>query len=268
MDNLTFFHLFKDCPDTSPATGASGLASQCLNHTFPDPNFTGSGSSSVNSSSGIGDIVARVKWNAWSRERLKFATGLDVRFPTGDALNYLGSGSYGVKPFVVLSYRARVSPHVMIGYEWNSHSILSARINETGSGPSIGLLTGKKGYMPSDFVYTAGLDAWITKWLTGSFDVVGARIFRGGTEAVTSQSFPAPCTAGCLAEPSPGTVSSPSLAPNNDASYSVTNASMGVKIRPIPKVSKLVLTGNVLVRLDNGGLHSKPAPLVGLGYTF
>lgn len=268
-----FFHLFQDCPDTSPATGAAGLAPQCLHHSFPDPNFSGSGSSSVNSSSGIGDIVARVKWNAWSRERLKFATGMDVRFPTGDALNFLGSGSYGVKPFVVLSYRARVSPHVMIGYEWNSHSILSARINDVpnGSGPpsaSIGLLTGNKGYMPSDFVYTAGVDAWFTKWLTGSFDVVGARIFRGGTEAVTTQSFPAPCSAGCLAEPSPSTVSSPSLAPNNDASYNVTNASMGVKIRPIPKVSKLVLTANVLVRLDNGGIHSKPAPLAGLGYTF
>jgi hypothetical protein len=262
-----FFHLFKNCPNTSPSPGES-LDPTCLNHTFPDPNFTGSGSSAVNSSSGIGDIVARVKWNAWSRERLKFASGVDVRFPTGDALNYLGSGSYGVKPFVVLSYQARVSPHAMVGYEWNSNSILSARINEVQGATSIGLMTGKKGYMPSDFVYTAGLDAWITKWLTGSFDVVGARIFRGGTEAVTSQSFPAPCTAGCLTEPSPSTVSSPSLAPNNDASYSITNASMGVKIRPFPKVSKLVLTANVLVRLDNGGLHSKPAPLVGLGYTF
>lgn len=263
-----FFHLFQDCPNTSPASGPSGLAPQCLNHTFPDPNFTGSGSSAVNSSSGIGDLVARVKWNAWSGERLRFASGLDVRFPTGDALNYLGSGSYGVKPFAVLSYRARVSPHVMVGYEWNSNSILSARINEESAGPSIGLLTGKKGYMPSDFVYSAGIDAWITKWLTGAFDIVGARIFRGGTEAVTSQSFPAPCTAGCLIEPSPSTVSSPNLAPNPDTSYSVTNASMGVKIRPFPKVSKLVLTANVLVRLDNGGLHSKPAPMAGIGYTF
>jgi hypothetical protein len=43
---------------------------------------------------------------------------------------------------------------------------------------------------------------------------------------------------------------------------------MGVKIRPFPKASKLVLTANVLVRLDNGGLHSKPAPMAGIGYTF
>ena len=70
------------------------------------------------------------------------------------------------------------------------------------------------------------------------------------------------------AEPSPGTVSCSTLLPSPNASYSVTNASAGVKIRPFPKASKLVLTANVLVRLDSGGLHAKPAPLVGLGYTF
>ena len=70
------------------------------------------------------------------------------------------------------------------------------------------------------------------------------------------------------AEPSPGTVSRSTLLPSPNASYSVTNASAGVKIRPFPKASKLVLTANVLVRLDSGGLRAKPAPLVGLGYTF
>jgi hypothetical protein len=29
-----------------------------------------------------------------------------------------------------------------------------------------------------------------------------------------------------------------------------------------------VFTANVLIRLDDGGLGSKPAPLFGLGYTF
>jgi hypothetical protein len=272
-----FFHLFQDCPNTSPASGLSGLAPQCVSHTFPDPAWIGgsgppNGSSAVNSATGIGDVVARLKWNALSGERLRFAAGFDMRFPTGDALNFLGSGSYGAKPFVVLSYRARVSPHVMIGYEWNSHSILSSRqTTVTTFGTSleeIGLATGTKGYMPSDFLYTAGADAWLTKWLTASFDVVGARYFRGGTESVTSQQFLAQCGSGCTAEPDPSTVTLKSLAPNLGASYSVTNASMGVKVRPFPQASKLVLTANVLVRLDNGGLHSKPAPMAGIGYTF
>jgi len=271
--NPYFFHLLRGCPNTSPAAGPSGLAPQCLNHRFPDPNFLGSGSSAVNSASGIGDVVARVKWNAWSGEHMRFASGLDVRFPSGDALNFLGSGSYGVKPFVVFSYKARVSPHVLFGYEWNSNSILTSRqITLTVFGApqqqNKGLTTGQKGYMPSDFVYTAGIDAGITKWLTGAFDIVGARFLRAGTESVTSQPFLAPCNSGCTVLPSPNTVSMNSLLPHNDASYSIDNASIGAKIRPIPKASRLVLTANVLVRLDGGGLHSKPAPLVGLGYTF
>jgi hypothetical protein len=252
-----FFHLFHDCPDTSPPSGAASLDPSCLNHRFPDPTFTGSGSSSKNSASGIGDVVARVKWNAWSAERMRVAVGLDVRFPSGDALNYLGSGAYGVKPFAVFSYRARVSPHVLVGYEWNSHSILAGDLK-----------TGSKGYVPSDFVYSAGADAAVTKWLTGSFDIIGQRFFRGGTESVTSQQFLAPCTGTCDTAPAPNTVAYDNLSANSNASYNITNASMGIKVRPFGKVSRLVLTANVLVRLDDSGLHSKAAPLVGIGYTF
>ncbi len=63
-------------------------------------------------------------------------------------------------------------------------------------------------------------------------------------------------------------VTLPSLANASNQSYNITIASMGVKIRPFASVSKLVFTGNVLVRLDDGGLRSKPTPLVGVGYTF
>jgi hypothetical protein len=43
---------------------------------------------------------------------------------------------------------------------------------------------------------------------------------------------------------------------------------MGVKIRPLSRISKLVVTANLLVRLDEGGLSYKPVPLIGVGYTF
>jgi hypothetical protein len=43
---------------------------------------------------------------------------------------------------------------------------------------------------------------------------------------------------------------------------------MGIKARPFPKLSRLVFTANVLVRLDDGGLRSNASPLFGVGYTF
>jgi hypothetical protein len=188
---------------------------------------------------------------------MRVAVGLDVRFPSGDALNYLGSGAYGVKPFAVISYRWRISPHALVGYEWNSHSVLAG-----------GLVTAAKGYVPSDLVYSVGADAAVTKWITGSVDIIGQREFRAGSEAVTSQQFLAPCTGTCVAAPTPNMVAYNSLSENSNASYNITNASIGVKVRPFRKVSKLVITANVLVRLDEGGLHSKVAPLAGVGYTF
>jgi Putative MetA-pathway of phenol degradation len=254
-------HLWTGCPDVTNPTPP------CLNHTFPDAGFT-HGSSPSNTASGIGDVVARVKWNAWHGERAGVAAGMDVRFPTGDALNYLGSGSYGAKPFAIFSYRARISPHALVGYEWNSDSIAAGDLS-----------SGTKAKVPNDFVYSAGADAWITKWLTGSFDIIGQRILSTeqtiggqvfGTQklSVVSQQFLANCGA-CTANPTPPTVSrnTLNLSPNA-VSYNVTNASMGVKIRPLGKLSKLVVTANVLVRLDEGGLSYKPVPLVGVGYTF
>jgi outer membrane putative beta-barrel porin/alpha-amylase len=251
-----FFHLFRDCPNTSPPAGLGGLDPTCVNHSFPDPAWTGSGSNPNNSASGIGDVVARVKWNAWEGERAGVAAGLDVRFPSGDALNYLGSGSYGIKPFAVFSYRARVSPHVLVGYEWNTDSIAAGD-----------LATGAKAGVPNDFVYFAGADAKVTSWLTGDFDIVGERIFGAQTVSVVSQQFLANCGT-CTANPNPNTVGLNTLVNNTNVSYSITNASMGIKFRPFPQASRLVITANLLVRLDDGGLKSKPAPLIGVSYTF
>jgi hypothetical protein len=237
---LHFDHLWGNCANypTPGVASASALDPTCLNHVFPDPTgLAQGGSQSANSASGIGDLG----------------------FPTGDALNYLGSGSYGVRPFAIFSYRARVSPHVLVGYEWNSDSITSGD-----------LISRTKGSVPSDFVYSAGVDASVTKWLTGSFDIIGQRLFGTETLSVISQPFLAPCDPGlCTANPTPPTVNHDTLVPpKTDVSSNITNASMGIKFRPWPNVSHLVVTANVLVRLDDGGLHSKPVPLIGVGYTF
>jgi hypothetical protein len=257
-----FFHLFKGCPNTSPQNGAS-FDPSCLNHTFPDFAFTGSGSQPKNSASGIGDVVARVKWNFWEGEHFGFAGGLDVRFATGDALNYLGSGSYGFRPFGIFSYRARISPHVLVGYEWNTDSVAAGTYT---TGPNFTQVF-HKGSLPNDFVYIAGADAWVTKWLTGAFDIVGDRVFSTQTVSVTQQQFLGDCGS-CAPGSNPANVTLPSLSNASNQSYNVTNASMGVKVRPFPSFSKLVFSANVLVRLDDGGLKAKPAPLVGVGYTF
>ena len=62
---------------------------------------------------GLGDVVVRGKYQFYTGERLGIAGGLDL--PTGDEENFLGSGTLGLKPFVVASYRGRISPHGEVG---------------------------------------------------------------------------------------------------------------------------------------------------------
>jgi hypothetical protein len=49
--------------------------------------------------SGIGDLVFRAKFGLknWGEET-RLAVATDIRVPTGDEYNYLGSGAFGLKP--------------------------------------------------------------------------------------------------------------------------------------------------------------------------
>ena len=124
---------------------------------------------------GIGDVVLRGKYTIYNGERWAVAAGTDVRLPTGDALNFLGSGATGVKPFGVVSYKARISPHAEVGYEWNGDSKLAG----TNIVPAAtGVTAANTGKLPNRFVYIVGADVRVVKRLTAAFDIYGQRLFN------------------------------------------------------------------------------------------
>jgi hypothetical protein len=47
--------------------------------------------------------------------------------------------------------------------------------------------------------------------------------------------------------------------------YNILNGSVGIKYRA---VGKLVLTGNVLLKMNDSGLRATAIPLVGVSYSF
>lgn len=238
------FHQFN--PATVPSCAGTPAGQSCLTGQFSDSG----------SASGIGDVVFRGKYEAYKGEHLGFALGVDVRTPTGDETNYLGSGAYGVKPFGVVSYRARVSPHLEVGYEVNGDSLLA--------GDFVGTTTNTKGSLPDRFVYIAGADAGITKRLSASFDIIGSRFI--GAPQVSASTFTdlGRCSNITCSTLTPGTTH-PDLAVNPNTDYNATSASVGLKFRP---VGNFIVTGNVLVQLDDGGLRSRVVPLVGVSYSF
>jgi hypothetical protein len=186
---------------------------------------------------GIGDLVVRGKAGLWQGEHIRVAAAVDVRLPTGDELNFLGTGAVGVRPFVAVSWRGRVAPHADFGYQWNGNSDI-ASINGPGT-------TGK---LPNNIFYVAGADARVVKRLTLAADYLGQHTFTALRE-------------GLVTDPSSGFTGIYS----GPGSFNTDYVSVGGKLNP---VGNLLVTANCFFKLDNNGLHNKPAPMVGLSYTF
>ena len=238
------FHAFN--PATVLTCPQLPLTTPCLHATF----------SNSGTATGIGDVVVRGKYQIYKGERIGMALGVDVRVPSGDALNFLGSGATGVKPFGVFSYKARVSPHAEIGYEVNGNSILAGQF--VGS-----TATNTKGSLPNRFIYIVGADVVVAKRLTAAFDIYGQRLFG------VPQLFPSTYTdlGKCNDQNcdilTPGTTHQDLLV-HQRTDYNITNASLGLKFRLF---HHLVITGNVLLKMDDSGLRTKAIPLVGASYT-
>jgi len=242
------------------------LASQCAAAAAADQACLSAKFSDSGSAAGIGDVVLRGKFTVYRGEHLGFAGGMDFRLPTGDSLNFLGSGSLGVKPFGIVSYSARVSPHAEVGFEWNGASQLAGQNLVPGANAAS---VDKKGPIPNRFLYIVGADVAVVKRLTAAFDLYGQRLFH--SPELISQPFtdlgncsgPTNAAALACAVFTPGT--SHKDVAQRFADINITNASLGLKYRAF---GHFVVTGNVLLKLDNGGLRARAIPLVGASYSF
>ncbi|HEY6350215.1 MAG TPA: transporter [Candidatus Angelobacter sp.] len=239
----------------APRTGCGTPTTNCLNQQF----------SSVRNASGIGDMTLRVKGTAWKGEQAALAIGLDVRVPTGDSLNFLGAGAAGVKPFVVWSYKTKAtfSYHLNAGFEVNGSSLIAGDIS-----------TGTNDRLPSQLTYAAGADVRISKRVTAVFDLVGQQVFEAQRLSQKTFTELGACT------PNPDPLSPPrcpigtgpsnigNMDPNltqTAGTFNVSNISVGLKLRPF---SNLLITGNALIKVNDGGLRSSVVPLGGVSYTF
>ena len=225
-----------------------GTASSPATHFFRDPAAPGvfgttKTFSQSGSASGIGDVVGRLKARLVKSGAAGVAIGADVRFPTGDELDLLGSGAWGVKPFLVLSVSKKVlSPHLNVGYQWNGKSVLAGDVR-----------TGEKKSLPNQILYDGGVDIGVTSKITLALDVLGRRVLK--SPRLQTETFHA----------LQGGLTFPSIHFVQDANFNVTSGAAGVKVNA---GGKLLLDFNVLFKLDDSGLRDKVTPLVGFEYSF
>jgi hypothetical protein len=192
--------------------------------------------------SGPGDLTVRLKQTIRKSGNRGMALGVDLRLPTGDERDLLGTGAPGVNPFVVWSANmGAVSPHVNGGYQWNGSSILGG---EPGAGNAVGL--------PDIAVYSAGAVIEIHPRVTAAVDVLGRYVID--SPRLQAEDFHA--------------LDGVSVFPNisfTSGSFNELSASAGVKINV---VGRLLVDLNLLVQLNSAGLRDKISPLFGLEYAF
>jgi hypothetical protein len=204
--------------------------------------------SSTGSASGVGDVTLIVKQMVIGQEgsRGAVAAGVSARFPSGDSLNYLGSGAFGGNIYGLFEYRARLAPHMKLSYQWNGNS----QVMNLQTAPNTGL--------PGGLEYAAGADFKLIRSLTAAVDLLGNQFVNVPSFTVAPTNLPGPAGTGGI----PKSISSTS--PTN-LTYTTVNFSGGLKWSP---KAHFLLYGNVLVQLNNVGLRSDPVPLFGIAYNF
>jgi hypothetical protein len=191
------------------------------------------------SASKIGDFAVNLKANLIKGEKTSFAAGTEVRFRTGDASNFLGSGAYGIKPYIVISRHGRLTPNVNIAYQWNGNSILANGQN-----------------LPHSLLYSGGVDYRVTRKFTLVAEFVGQQVRNGWRVALVQSQIPSGA----------GTATVPLASVNPyQARYYMDNLGGGFKAN---LTKNLFVNASVLFKLDEAGLRSNVIPLAGASYRF
>jgi len=232
------------------------------------------------SASGIGDVILRTKYRFVDLEQGGLAAGLEVRLPTGDKENLLGTG--GVQTtllFIASGEVARVSPHVNVGYTWSKGQISNTAVTlpttplsvvspTTSNATTSNQITSDYGvpladtHLSNEFNYVGGVDVAVHPLLTVSGDLVGRTLTNSQRFALVAQNFQyRTISSGPLSS-----VSMPTFTNTGSGTLNTLLGVVGAKFN-IPG-TKLLLTGNVLFPLTDTGLRPKITPVVGLDYSF
>ena len=235
---LPFQHVKMDAAvDATVLRVASGTASTL--HQFQNgttmQTFTSSGSAS-----GVGDMIVRTKYRFLSTPGGGLAAGVDVRLPTGEEENLLGTGATQTTfTFIGSSKTGRLAPHFNLGYTASSSGDLVDIPNEVG--------------------YRGGAEYAALPSLTLSADFIGRTLLDVGRlefGQVTHNYTDALGT--------PGSIVTTELS-TTDKSLNLTSLALGGKYNV---GGNLLINANILISLGSRGVTAPITPVIGVDYSF
>jgi hypothetical protein len=211
--------------------------------------FPGGGDSQTirqsGSASGVGDIALRGKLQMVRGDSGGLAFVADVRLPTGDEQDLLGTGTTRATGSLIGSlHLGTFSSHLNAGYTWST---------KTG-----------EARVPDQISYALGLDWAVNPRMTVAAEVLGRDFRNTARVRVVNTVY----TANTNSNENPPTIveaTFPTLTIENVQNLNTLIGSVGLKFNPF---GNLLLTVNGLFSLNREGLQSRFTPLVGIEYSF
>lgn len=240
-----------------------------LIHSFDGRGASTESLSASGSATGLGDILIRAKYNFARTATSAFAAALDLRLPTGDEDNLLGTGATRTKIFFVGSGEyGRFSPHVNFGYTFSSgdasDEATSFDLDPSQYALSPDFVPNEVDLsVPNEFNYVAGFSVAPSARVTLGFDIVGRTLLDVPRFELQNNTYPnrapgVPPTAGFVAQDEFSVVSE---AGN-------LNLLLGVVGGKINLGGTFLLNLTVLFPLTDSGLKSSVTPVIGFDYVF
>ena len=240
-----------------------GTAFQPLVHTFQ----TGSDVSrrtftEARSASGIGDVVLRTKYNFKQQGAQGLAGTFDLRLPTGDAENLLGTGSLQSRfGFVVSTGTDRFAQHINIGYTFSGSTDISTYI---GDDPELQSSLLPSDTPPDEFHFNGGVEFAANDRLTLLGEFMGRTLRNVGRLEMGERTFSYTPQGQPVLSPA---LESPSFREFNarEGSLTLGLAAVGAKYNV---GSRALLSTHILLPVTDGGLRSRVTMTFGFDYTF
>jgi hypothetical protein len=245
-------------------------------HAFDSPDLTSQVIDDVSGSkTGLGDIVLRTKYRFVDVPGGGIAGDVDVRLPTGDKDNLLGTGALQTKLMLIASGEfGRVAPHVNFGYTFskgelselaalvpddlvNTSVANAATVAQFNEGNTPGDLS-----VPDEFGYVVGVDVAAHPLVTISADMIGRTVRNSDRFAIDTRTYQyRTVNSGPLLN-----TTRQALTTTGTGNLNLVIGVVGAKVN-IPG-TPLLLTGSILFPLNDSGLRPNVTPVIGLDYSF
>lgn len=218
------------------------------------------------SASGIGDIVVRSKYNLWQEGATGFAAALDLRLPTGDEAELLGTGAAQGKIYVIASTgNERFAQHFNVGYTVSGRTDPSqfVAVDDLDVQAEVQQALLPTDAPPDEVNYTAGVEFAATDRLTLLGNLVGRTLRNVGRLELQDKTF--------TYQPQ----GAPQAQPLQSATFREFEARQGNLTLGLGALgfkynvgSRLLLTGHLIFPLTESGLRSRLTTTFGLDYAF